>query len=167
MSEFSEKPLSEFSEKPLSEFSEKDFTNEWTNGLISRSTGSLWNTVYRISSDKGKRSEHTWEHTCHKSISGQIFSAFLLTPPIGGYALPNSKEAQRFLLQDPCKYRLLGLTLEVIHNITTGENEHWWQRDCNWITDVIMNLGHINKLVIFWFVKTSHDQEGEMQIHLP
>ena len=72
--------------------------------FLQNTTGGYFWTV------KVKISEHTLEYAYHIQISGQIFSAFLLTSPRDGYALPNMTEAQqlRLLASIPIQVYVVG-----------------------------------------------------------
>ena len=51
------------------------------------------------------------------------------------------------------RYSLLGLMVEVTHCISAGEHKHYCQLHCNCITNVIMNLRYIQKLVFLRLLK--------------
>ena len=100
---------------------------------------------------QSKVKEHTLEHTYHWQISGQILSAFLLTSLKDGYALPNLIQAQQVRL---FASSIVFLDLvEVTHCISAGEHKHCCQLHCNCITDIIMNLRYIQKLVFLHLLK--------------
>ena len=95
------------------------------------------------------------EHTYHRQIWENLFS---ISFNVSERWLCSSKSDTSPTAKISCfktRSSLAFLDLELTHCITDDEEEHCWQRDSNCITNVLMNLRYIHKLVLLGLENTA------------